>query len=51
VAETTVIALYLTTSIGYLWYNLIGCGLVMALGLLFQALPVNIAPLEPEPRP
>lgn len=51
VAETTVITLYLTTSIGYLWYNLIGCGLVLALGLLFQALPVNIAPLEPEPRP
>jgi Na+/proline symporter len=51
VAETTVIALYLTTSIGYLWYNLIGCGLVLLLGLLFQALPVNIAPLEPEPRP
>ena len=51
VAETTVIALYLTTSIGYLWYNLIGCGLVLLLGLLFQALPVNIAPLEPESRP
>jgi Na+/proline symporter len=45
-AETTVLALYLTTTIGYLWYNLIGCGLVLLLGLLFQALPVNIAPLE-----
>ncbi|MGH9797925.1 MAG: sodium:solute symporter family transporter, partial [Candidatus Polarisedimenticolia bacterium] len=35
-AETTVIALYLTTDTGYLWYNLIGCGLVLALGSLFQ---------------
>jgi Na+/proline symporter len=43
-AEATVLLLYLTTGIGYLWYNLIGCGLVLLLGLLFQALPVNIAP-------
>jgi Na+/proline symporter len=50
-AETTVLALYLTTTIGYLWYNLIGCGLVLLLGLLFQALPVNIAPLENGGRP
>jgi Na+/proline symporter len=50
-AETTVLALYHTTTIGYLWYNLIGCGLVLLLGLLFQALPVNIAPLENGGRP
>jgi Na+/proline symporter len=36
VAETTVIALYLTTDIGYLWYNLIGCGMVLALGFALQ---------------
>ena len=37
-AEGTVIALYLTTSIGYLWFNVIGCALVLALGTLFEVL-------------
>jgi hypothetical protein len=37
-AETTVIALYFTTDIGYLWYNLIGCGMVLALGFAIQGL-------------
>lgn len=37
-AETTVIGLYFTTDIGYLWYNLIGCGMVLALGFAFQGL-------------
>lgn len=36
-AETTVIVLFFTTDIGYLWYNLIGCGLVLGLGLVLQA--------------
>jgi SSS family transporter len=36
-AEGLVITLYLTTDIGYLWYNLIGCGLVLALGTVLQA--------------
>jgi len=36
-AETTVIVLFFTTDIGYLWYNLIGCGLVLALGTILQA--------------
>jgi Na+/proline symporter len=36
-AESTVIALYLATDIGYLWYNLIGCGLVLGLGSLLQS--------------
>ena len=38
VAEATVITLYMTTDIGYLWYNLIGCGLVLALGAALQAI-------------
>jgi Na+/proline symporter len=46
-AEGTVIALYFTTGIGYLWYNLIGCGMVLALGMLFQAiLPVKTVASE-----
>ena len=36
-AESTVIVLFFTTDIGYLWYNLIGCGLVLALGTILQA--------------
>ncbi len=37
VAQVTVIALYLSTEIGFLWYNLIGCGLVIALALALSA--------------
>jgi len=37
-AECTVIALYLTTDIGYLWYNLIGCLMVLALSTLLETL-------------
>jgi SSS family solute:Na+ symporter len=38
VAEGTVIALYSATGIGYLWYNLIGCAMVLALGIVFEAI-------------
>ena len=37
-AEGTVITLYLTTDIGYLWYNLIGCLMVLGLGATFETL-------------
>ena len=41
-AEGTVIVLFCTTDIGYLWYNLIGCALVLLLSLVLQAvLPGN----------
>jgi hypothetical protein len=46
-AEATVIALYLTTDIGYLWYNLIGCGMVLALGSLLQVILPG-RPVAPE---
>jgi hypothetical protein len=36
-AEGTVIVLFCTTDIGYLWYNLIGCALVLVLSLVLQA--------------
>jgi Na+(H+)/acetate symporter ActP len=42
-AETTVIALYCTTDIGYLWYNLIGCGMVLGLGAMLQAARDRVA--------
>jgi solute:Na+ symporter, SSS family len=36
-AEGTVITLYFTSDIGYLWYNLIGCLVVLALGATLEA--------------
>jgi hypothetical protein len=36
VAQTLVFILFATTSIGYLWYNLIGCGAVLILAPLLQ---------------
>ena len=32
-AQTTVILLFTTTSIGYLWYNIIGCALTVTFSL------------------
>jgi solute:Na+ symporter, SSS family len=36
VAEITVMACYFFTGIGFLWFNVIGCGLVILLGFVFQ---------------
>jgi Na+/proline symporter len=36
IAEATVIYLFLTTDIGFLWFNVIGCGLVILLALFLQ---------------
>ncbi|MCB9541490.1 MAG: sodium:solute symporter [Myxococcales bacterium] len=38
VAEAGVIALYFTTDIGYLWFNVIGCAIVMAVAITLQAI-------------
>jgi Na+/proline symporter len=35
-AQTIVLVLFFTTSIGYLWYNLIGCTLVLFFALVLQ---------------
>lgn len=37
-SQGTVLALFWLTEIGYLWYNVIGCTLVMVLGVVLQAL-------------
>jgi SSS family solute:Na+ symporter len=37
ISQATVVALFLLSSIGYLWYNVIGCTLVVALSLGIQA--------------
>lgn len=38
IAEAVVIACFKLTAISFLWYNLIGCALVMGMALLFQAM-------------
>ena len=45
VAEGTVITLYLTSDIGYLWYNLIGCAVCIVLSLALQAILPSRAPV------
>ncbi|MBC2604529.1 sodium:solute symporter [Pelagicoccus albus] len=36
VSQIVVVVMYQSLEIGYLWYNLIGCGMVMGLSVLFQ---------------
>ncbi len=38
IAESIVIYLYYTSDIGFLWFNVIGCGLVVFFGMLIQAI-------------
>ncbi len=38
ISETVVLTLFKTTEIGYLWYNLIGCGLVVLIGFIVQSI-------------
>jgi SSS family transporter len=44
-SQATVIALFMLSDIGYLWFNVIGCALVVVLGLGLQA----VLPRQPEP--
>ncbi|WP_261395011.1 sodium:solute symporter [Membranihabitans marinus] len=36
IAETVVVYLYFTTDIGFLWFNVIGCGLVVLFAMMIQ---------------
>jgi putative flippase GtrA len=36
IAQTIVLVLFFTSNIGYLWYNVIGCGAVVILAWLLQ---------------
>lgn len=38
IAQTTVLGLYFGSELGFLWYNVIGCGLVMSLAWVFEQL-------------
>ncbi len=46
-SQGTVIALYATTKIGYLWYNVIGCALVVVLSLILQLFMPRTEPAGP----
>lgn len=47
IAQLGVIALYFTSDIGYLWFNVIGCVWVIGLSLIIQA----VLPSRPDPSP
>jgi SSS family transporter len=49
ISQATVIALYLLSGIGYLWFNVIGCALVVVLSLVLQA--VMPGPRAEQPAP
>ncbi len=44
VAQATVIALFLASDLGFLWYNVVGCGVVVAVSTALQALGVGSRP-------
>lgn len=43
VSQALVLALFVFSDIGYLWFNVIGCALVLVLGLLFQPVVSRVA--------
>lgn len=40
VAQTTVIVLFFASDVGFLWYNVVGCGVVVVLSTLLQQQPL-----------
>jgi SSS family solute:Na+ symporter len=44
ISQSTVVMLWLLSDIGFLWYNVIGCSLVVSLGLLIQTIMPRAAP-------
>jgi SSS family solute:Na+ symporter len=49
IAQTFVLILFFTSNIGYLWYNLIGCGLVVLVAPLLQRALFRNEPPAPAP--
>jgi solute:Na+ symporter, SSS family len=37
IAQSSVVALFFTSDIGYLWFNVIGCGIVVVVALVVSA--------------
>jgi Na+/proline symporter len=44
VAQATVIALFFASDLGFLWYNVVGCGVVVLVSAVLQALGVSSRP-------
>jgi uncharacterized sodium:solute symporter family permease YidK len=44
ISQTTVVALFKFTQLGYLWFNVVGCTLVVVLGLAIQAVMPRASP-------
>jgi len=44
ISQTTVVALFKFTNLGYLWFNVVGCTLVVVFGLAIQAVMPRAAP-------
>lgn len=38
IAQATVVALFFGSTLGFLWFNVVGCGLVVGLSVVFEAL-------------
>ncbi len=52
VAEAAVLACFFFTKLSFLWYNVVGCGVVVVFALFFHAvLPAVGAPPEAQPTP
>jgi Na+/proline symporter len=49
VAQAVVIALFLVSELGFLWYNVVGCGVVVVLSVLFEAGRTRRASLRRSP--
>jgi len=44
ISQSTVVLLWLLSNIGFLWYNVIGCSMVVILGLVIQTIMPRTAP-------
>jgi len=51
IAQSVVAFLYFASDLGFLWFNVIGCGIVVILSLIFQALGPKGPRPAPEPVP
>ena len=45
IAQALVFALFFTTGIGYLWYNAIGCAVVVMLAVILQRTMFRAEPI------
>ena len=51
VAQTLIVILFFASDLGFLWYNVIGCGALVLVSLLVQALAPSRAAPPPSSAP